>query len=145
VIKLHVSIVIHSDESVLLVQEADEDYGLWNLPGGHVEPTETIREAAVRETLEETGLTVTLDWLVGIYTGEPGQERRSVRFVFAATVTEDSGPAKNGDDILALRWFTSDEFAALPDTELVSPAQLRRILEDDADEIIYLDDVVVEA
>lgn len=144
-VKLHVSVVIEREERVLLLQEADEDYGLWNLPGGHVEATETIREGAVREVLEETGLTVTLDGLIGVYTGAPGRERTSIRFVFAAAVTAHSGTEMYGEDILSLRWFTPEEFAALSDEELVAPSKLRRILADHADGTLYLDDVVVEA
>ena len=47
--------------------------GFWGLPGGFTEPNESPRETAVRETKEETGLTVELTDLVGIYTRKPGQ------------------------------------------------------------------------
>jgi len=51
---------------LLLVQRANEPgRGLWSVPGGRVEPGEDDAAALVREMLEETGLQVTPDALVG--------------------------------------------------------------------------------
>ncbi|HEX2589477.1 MAG TPA: NUDIX domain-containing protein [Gaiellales bacterium] len=50
--------VINSAGEVLLIRRADD--GRWAMPGGWVEPGETPAEAAVRETAEETGLTVSV-------------------------------------------------------------------------------------
>lgn len=49
--------VVVRDGRVLLVRRRNEpDAGLWGYPGGHVEPGETVAEAAARELLEETGV-----------------------------------------------------------------------------------------
>ena len=40
--------------------------GLWSLPGGHVEPGETVREAVMRELAEETGIAAELRGLVDV-------------------------------------------------------------------------------
>lgn len=56
--------VIH-DGKVLLTRR--DDFGVWCLPGGMVEEAESVAEAAIRETKEETGLDVTLTRLVGVY------------------------------------------------------------------------------
>jgi 8-oxo-dGTP pyrophosphatase MutT (NUDIX family) len=47
-------VVRHDDGRVLLVKR--EDDGLWSLPAGMMEPNETVRECAIRELVEETGL-----------------------------------------------------------------------------------------
>ncbi len=54
---------------LLLVRRCDT--GDWELPGGHVDPGESASDAAVRETAEESGVTVEVTGLVGIYT-DPG-------------------------------------------------------------------------
>ena len=54
---------------LLLVRRCDT--GDWELPGGHLDPGESASGAAVRETAEESGITVQVTGLVGIYT-DPG-------------------------------------------------------------------------
>jgi 8-oxo-dGTP pyrophosphatase MutT (NUDIX family) len=54
---------------LLLVRRCDT--GDWELPGGHVDPGESAAGAAVRETAEESGITVQVTGLAGIYT-DPG-------------------------------------------------------------------------
>ena len=56
-----VGAVIVQDERLLLIQRTnDPGAGRWAVPGGHVEPGETLADAARREVLEETGLEVTV-------------------------------------------------------------------------------------
>lgn len=50
---------------VLLARRADN--GQWCLPGGHVDPGETVAESCAREVLEETGLRVRVGRLIGVY------------------------------------------------------------------------------
>jgi ADP-ribose pyrophosphatase YjhB (NUDIX family) len=50
---------------ILLTRRADN--GQWCLPGGHVDPGETVAESCAREVLEETGLRVKVGRLVGVY------------------------------------------------------------------------------
>lgn len=97
--------------SLLLIRRKGEPFaGLWALPGGFLEPGETIEEGAVRELREETGVTVPLGGgalrQFGAY-GDPGRDPRgwtvSVGFLIqveAAAVT----PAA-GDDAAEVGWF----------------------------------------
>lgn len=103
---VHVSAVVFDGGRILLVQEADpRAHGLWNLPGGHVNPGESV--PAARELHEETGLHLEMSWLVGIYTGP-----RAVRFVLAAECSHAT--ARPGPDILACKAATLYEFARIP-------------------------------
>lgn len=62
-----VGVLVRQDNRVLLTQRRHEpDVGLWTVPGGLVELGEGIREAAKRETKEETGLDVEIERLLGV-------------------------------------------------------------------------------
>lgn len=58
-------VVARDDGAVLLIRRTDN--GNWALPGGAIELRESVAEAAVRETLEETGVKVEITGLAGIY------------------------------------------------------------------------------
>jgi ADP-ribose pyrophosphatase YjhB (NUDIX family) len=62
---LTVCVVVTEEDKVLLTKRAD--FHIWCLPSGGVEDGETVMEAAIRETKEETGLDVKITRLVGIY------------------------------------------------------------------------------
>ncbi len=86
--KLMVDVVIPSDKGVVLVRRGSEPYeGQWALPGGFVEVGETVRQAAVREAAEETGLAVEVSRLVGVYS-DPERDPRghNVSVAFLARV-----------------------------------------------------------
>jgi 8-oxo-dGTP diphosphatase len=86
--KLMVDVVIPSEQGVVLVRRGSEPYeGRWALPGGFVEVGETVRQAAVREAAEETGLGVEISRLVGVYS-EPDRDPRghNVSVAFLARV-----------------------------------------------------------
>jgi HAD superfamily hydrolase (TIGR01450 family) len=65
------AVVFDDAGGVLLGRRADN--GLWGLPSGHVEPGETVKEGAVREVAEETGLVVEAQRLVGVYSDPASQ------------------------------------------------------------------------
>jgi len=128
-ILVHASVVITERDRVLFVREGkEESRDRWNLPGGHVEFGETIAAAAQREAREETGVGVFLTDVLGVYTARVRSDGVSVRFVFSAhAVTGEPAP---GDEIEEVRFRPTDEVRAMPDTALVAPPVLRRILDD---------------
>ena len=60
-----VEVVVVDDGMVLLMRRRDFD--VWGLPGGYVDPGESMAEAARREVQEETGLEIELGYLIGLY------------------------------------------------------------------------------
>lgn len=71
-------VFIRKDDSILLVkQNYGEQY--WSLPGGVMEPGESIDQTAIREVKEETGLDVRLKRVVGIYS-KPDEGALAVTF-----------------------------------------------------------------
>jgi len=99
--KLSVIAVIPLDGGVVMVRRAIEPgYGLWVVPGGFVDLGEVVEEAVVRETQEETLLTVRPLRLLNIYS-YPNH-----RTIIAAYVTEYvSGVLTAGDETLEARVF----------------------------------------
>ena len=86
--KLMVDVVIPSENGVVLVRRGGEPFeGQWALPGGFVKVGETVKEAAVREAAEETGLAVEISRLVGVYS-DPERDPRghNVSVAFLAQV-----------------------------------------------------------
>jgi ADP-ribose pyrophosphatase YjhB (NUDIX family) len=103
--KLSVIAVIPMDGGVVMVRRAiNPGYGLWVVPGGFVDMGEVVEEAVVRETQEETFLTVRPIRLLNIYS-YPDH-----RTIIAAYVTEYiSGELGAGDETLEARVFGLNE------------------------------------
>lgn len=92
-----VSGVIVRDAKVLLVRRGKQPYkDHWSLPGGGVEPGETVREAVHREVLEETGLVVEVGLVAGYREEIIGPREHYVILAFHCTVT--GGELCAGDD-----------------------------------------------
>ena len=98
---------------VLLVQRARPPFeGRWGLPGGFCEWKERTEACCARETLEETGLTVRVGELRGVYS-KPDRDPRghNVTVLYAARPLR--GRAVGGDDAADARWFTPAEIRRL--------------------------------
>jgi len=111
-----VLVVVRSEDRYLMVQERKHGQ-LWYLPAGGVEPGETFVKAALRETLEETGIPVVLEGIVrvehlpDIY----GYGEARVRVIFTAK-PQDNTPPKSSPDKESLKaaWVTLKEMESLP-------------------------------
>jgi ADP-ribose pyrophosphatase YjhB (NUDIX family) len=87
-------IVIDEKKQVLLQKRSD--VGLWGIPSGHVEPGETVAEAAIRELQEETNLHIRIQTLFGVYSEPDSQvfkypSGRTVHFITTCFLAEILG------------------------------------------------------
>jgi 8-oxo-dGTP pyrophosphatase MutT (NUDIX family) len=71
-VRVGVGVVIRGPEESILLEKR-RDCGWWGLPGGKIEPGESLVDAAVREVREETGLAVEVTHLVGVYSDPCGR------------------------------------------------------------------------
>ena len=101
----------------MLVQHADS--GLWGLVGGAVEVDEHPHDAAIRETEEETGLSVEITRLVTTLGGprfrvrySNGDETAYVTIVYEARVLGGL-PKPDGDEVLELGWFDRSDLTTI--------------------------------
>ncbi|MDZ7923799.1 MAG: NUDIX hydrolase [Marinagarivorans sp.] len=105
-----VAAVIEHEGRYLVVKEIDQGITVFNQPAGHLEANETLTDAAIRETLEETGWIVKIDYLIGIsrYIA-PANQATYIRFTFAATAIELTANAVLDEGIIEAVWLTKDQ------------------------------------
>lgn len=95
VVDIIIELADRPDRPIVLIERRFPPPG-WALPGGFVDVGETVGSAARREALEETGLKVSLDALLGCYSAPERDPRgQTVSLVFVATAT---GQPVAGDD-----------------------------------------------
>ena len=111
-----VGAVIVQDGSLLLVERAnDPGAGRWAVPGGRVEPGETLAEAVVREVREETGLEVVVGDIAwagdSIGPGDPPAWHFAIVDFWA---TPTGGTVVAGGDAARAEWVPVEELPAWP-------------------------------
>lgn len=120
------TVVPREDGRFLIVEEEVRGAVVLNQPAGHLDPDETLADAAVRETFEETGWHVALDGLLGVQQWRAPDGRAFVRFAFAARALRHDPAHPLDDGILRALWMSRDELAAVAD-RLRSPMVLAGI------------------
>ena len=122
-----VACVIERDGAYLLVEEDINGQTLINQPAGHLEPGESLVEAAVRETREETGWHVSLTGLIGVYQWvSPNSRQQYVRFAFTAVAEMHDEAQALDAGILRALWLRPIEIDGINHRPR-SPMVLRNI------------------
>jgi len=115
---LAVSTAVFRDGKVLLARRgAKPSIGLWTLPGGRVEPGETLAIAAAREVMEEVGVECAIIGVAGaidVIQHAPDGTLKAHYVVVAHAAHWVSGEAMTGPEAAEVGWFAPD---AIPATE----------------------------
>jgi ADP-ribose pyrophosphatase YjhB (NUDIX family) len=102
-------VLVGRDGRLLLNRRAIEPgLGSWSFPSGYVNRGEQLEEAAAREVLEETGLEVEIEDLLGVYS-----ERGNPVVLVVYTAARFAGEAAAGPEVSEVGWFTPDDLPPL--------------------------------
>jgi 8-oxo-dGTP diphosphatase len=112
-----VGVVIWKDDQFLLIQRGKAPrLGQWSIPGGRQELGETVKETAIRETLEETSLTVEITDFLDVV--DSIQKDDKGKIAFHATLVDFaaewiSGDALANSDAMAVAWHRLEDLEDL--------------------------------
>ena len=111
---LTVAAVIQKDNRFLLVEEEVRDGSIViNQPAGHVELGETIVQAVVRETLEETGYDFLPEALVGAYHWySKAIDYTCIRFTFTGRLIDHHPTSSLDKEIIRTLWYSKEQLSA---------------------------------
>ena len=104
-----VATVVVRDGRLLMVEERAQGRVVFNQPAGHLEPDESLLEAARRETLEETGWEVAPTAFIGAYQWKAETGRHYLRFAFAAEPLAHDATRTLDEGIVQALWMTPAE------------------------------------
>ena len=122
-----VAAVVEQDGRFLLVRERSGGRLVYNQPAGHLEDRESLLQAVVRETLEETGWQFEPAAIIGLYRWRhAGSAATYMRVCFSGAVTEQVHERPPDPEIEAAAWLEFGEIRARQD-ELRSPLVMRSI------------------
>lgn len=107
--KIAATCILEREGRVLMIRRAlQPGIGLWCMPGGYVDRGEVVEEAAAREVLEETGLVVEVEHLVGLFS-----ESGHPVIVAAFAAKETGGALRAGPEAREVAFFSQDDLPPL--------------------------------
>ena len=141
-INIIASSCVIDNNKILMVQENKSDIqGLWDLPGGKVKINEDIKQAAIRETLEETGYNIDLDNILLI---QNYITNRGVLLIiyFYATLSGSRQVEYRKSEISNVKWFTLEEIKNIPKKNIRGGDGIDKILYNIENQIKYPLDIL---
>ncbi|MBL4762391.1 MAG: NUDIX hydrolase [Gammaproteobacteria bacterium] len=97
----------------LLVEEAPTGRTVLNQPAGHLDDNESLLDAVIRETHEETGHHFTPEYIVGVYRWQnPDDHKTFIRVAFFGSVDTASNPTPIDSSILQSLWLSKKAMTA---------------------------------
>jgi 8-oxo-dGTP pyrophosphatase MutT (NUDIX family) len=123
------TVVVNDDGEFLVIRRTDN--GNWALPGGAVDLGESVSQAAVRETVEETGVTCGITGLVGIYSDPrhlihyTSNDEVRQEFSIVLTARPIAGHPRPSAESSEVRWINPDHL-----DELTMDRSMRRRIKD---------------
>ncbi len=136
-------IYVKKDNKILMVQENKiGKKGKWNMPAGKLEENETLVDAAIRETKEETNLDVQISGLIAIQESitEMGQ---LIIFYFKGEYIAGE-VSFNQEEISDVKWMTEEEIKDMDRTIIRGGETIDSILELANENLISLDRIKIE-
>ena len=110
--KVAAAVLVEQDGQVLLARRVNEPQrGDWSLPAGFVDAREDPAQAAIRECLEETGLTVRITALADVIAGREHPRGADIIIIYRAEIL--SGTLQPGDDADQVGFFPRDQLPPL--------------------------------
>ncbi len=123
-----VATIVERDGKFLMVQEKSDGQLVYNQPAGHVEPSESLFDAAFRETLEETAWRTKLEKFLGVYQyTSPANGVTYIRHCFIASPIDPQTDQPLDADIVQALWMSLDQLESCAPEELRSPLVLEVI------------------
>jgi 8-oxo-dGTP diphosphatase len=117
---LSMAVVVSEGKLLMIRRREREGDLLWALPGGAIETGETPEEAAVRETVEETGLVVAAMKVLGERVHP--KTHRTMSYT-ACEVLQGEAKVADADELDAVAWVTLDEIPDKVPYGLFGPVQ----------------------
>lgn len=141
-INIIASSCILNNNKILMVQENKVDIkGLWDLPGGKVKIGEDIKQAVIRETLEETGYNIKLNSILLIQNYVTNKGVLLIIY-FNADLLDFKQKEFRKDEISNVKWLSLEEIESITENKIRGGDGIKKIIYNIRNKIEYPIDIL---